>query len=303
MLQDTIVSENSATQAGGGAFIRTQGYPGAPALLSNVTFDRNAATRGGGVAFGDNSLFAGTVLFDGGSVTNNTATGSGGGVYGGAYTLQFQGTTIAGNHATQNGGGLSTGSASGRAFASLSFVGATIAENSAGSGAANEQFGVGGGIHIVGTLQLSLLQTSVSQNSARVGGGIARIGQGGLGGTSPSGPTSAIDSTISGNTALLHGAGIYQIGGSLSLLRSTIASNIAASSVEAPVANGGGIFVRATDVTLQQSSLIGNSSLTGRGGGLFLDQSGDLTITSRSPQTSRGKTAAASGAVQAVIGY
>ena len=195
--------------------------------------------------------------------------------------MLFQGTTITGNHADGNGGGMATSQASGRSFASISFVGATIANNSAGTGVSTGSVGFGGGLYIperhcselAANFGLAKLRPHRRRHHAR--------GAAGLGGSPPGVGMTVIDSTISGNSSTLHGGGIYLNAAahspSLGPPSPTMSRHQASSEI---LANGGGIFARSTDVTLVESSLTGNSTHSGRGGGIFLDLgTGDLTVT------------------------
>jgi hypothetical protein len=270
---DTNFVENSSTNSGGGAHFRSNSDGGGPSVsLTSTNFTGNSSNVGGGLSLTD---FVGTLVIDGGLLSGNQAASHGGGGYGGAYSLFFNGTTITGNHAAGNGGGWAVSANARSSARNISFVDVTIEHNSAGSIESSANLGFGGGIYVPqGSVFVSLLDTVVAQNSARVGGGIARGGS-----QLAPGLLSVIDSVISGNTAYRHGGGVYTVGGTVSFTRSTIANNRSAPAPGAPIGHGGGIFARQTDVSLVESTLSGNAANTGKGGGLYMLQSGDLTVT------------------------
>lgn len=76
--------------------------------------------------------------------------------------------------------------------------------------------------------------------------------------------------TLSNNTALEHGGGIYNLDGDLLVSDSTISGNAATNG------DGGGIFNNAGTLNLINSTLAGNSAAANGGG---LDNSGTATIT------------------------
>ncbi|MEX2093485.1 MAG: choice-of-anchor Q domain-containing protein [Pirellulales bacterium] len=278
---DSVFASNTSTNYGGGADFRSmsEGIGGA-LMLTNVDFTNNASNRGGGIAFAVGGLgsSSGSVAINGGLIADNSASLNGGGIYGRTGAFQAFGTTISGNQAGGSGGGIAVPQ-TGVPIMTMSLVDAMIVNNSANAATPPPRGGggSGGGIWIPsGMVSLTLLDTVVSHNSARQGGGISRSSQ------SVSGNLSAIDSTISGNTATAHGGGIYNIGsGALSFTRTVIAGNVSGAGAAGPGAppNGGGIFSRTADVTLVASSLTGNSTISGRGGGLYMTQTGDLNVT------------------------
>ncbi len=271
---DSVFTNNSSTNYGGGADFRAMSEGlGGSLTLTNVDFTSNTSSRGGGLAFalGGQGSAPGSLVINDGLIAGNAASMNGGGVYGRTGLFQVNGTTISGNQASGNGGGMAT-SQNGSPSMTMSFVDAMIANNSANS--TDLRSGNGGGIWISsGTVSLTLLDTEVSHNSARQGGGISRSSQ------SVSGTLSAVDSTISGNTATIHGGGIYNTGnGVLSFTRTVVAGNVAGMATNGPLAHGGGIFNRQADLSFVNSLLTGNSSLNGRGGGLYHNL-GDVSVT------------------------
>jgi hypothetical protein len=198
-------------------------------------------------------------IFD---VNGTTATINASGV----LNVTISNVTMTGGN--QNGGvGGSTTSDGGAVFMAdeaLTFDTCVITGNTAGTGQ--------GGAIAVGTSGfLRLLNTTVSGNTASVGGGVYFFNNGGL---------LVQNSTISGNTATGEGGGVYFYGvisGNGFIVRnSTISGNSAGS-------NGGGIFLRtstggannanttaATNTTIQNSTITNNTSggATIGGGGI-----------------------------------
>jgi hypothetical protein len=117
---------------------------------------------------------------------------------------------------------------------------------------------------------LSFVQSNISGNSARNGGGIFRKI---LSSVSPQSALTVGGSAISGNTADLRGGGIYNQGGFVSITSSTIVNNTAAKLQGGA---GGGVFNSQADLSILNSSVSGNSALQGMGGGIY-HNIGDLT--------------------------
>src|SRR6266446_10251734 len=129
----------------------------------------------------------------------------------------------------------------------------------------NRDFGLGGGIYNQGTL--ILINSTVSENTAQVGGGIWN---------DPGGIITLTDSTISGNLADI-GGGLFDNGGlfgqnlgRITLLKSIISGNRADQAVFglSPCSNGfldicgrgGGIYANhASNLTLINSTVSGNT--------------------------------------------
>ena len=116
----------------------------------------------------------------------------------------------------------------------------------------------GGGIYISNTGTLTLTNSTVSDNTAQVGGGINN-----------SGTLTLTNSTVSGNTAQVYGGGISN-NGTLTLTNGTVSGNNAGR-------DGGGIYISNTGtLTLTNGTVSGNT--VGRdGGGIY--NSGTLTLT------------------------
>ena len=154
----------------------------------------------------------------------------------------------------------------------------------------------GGGVYVTGIYGNVLIDhVTFTGNVATVGGGgfyirhkdpasevtvsnstfTDNVAQSGRGGgiviTETGTNISILSSTISGNTASGNGAGIaFQ--GSGSIINSTIANNSSGATVDGgfvPLGNGGGLYLARGSITVANSTIAGNSALSG--GGVFND--------------------------------
>jgi len=126
--------------------------------------------------------------------------------------------------------------------------------------------GNGGGIYNRGSA-LVILNSAVSSNSAdNDGGGIYNT---------DSGTVTLTDSTVSSNSAGRDGGGVYNTnsGGMVTLDASTVNGNNATSNGS----NGGGIYNDSMAI-LKNSTISGNTAVF-RGGGIFIESSGTITLT------------------------
>jgi hypothetical protein len=236
-LTNCIVSEN-AGEVGGG--IANSGV----LTLTNSIVTKNTAVSGGGVLnFGSTTLVASTVSGNsasqkGGGIRNETATGEGG-----SKLYIEQGSTVSQNTAGGYGGGISNSDPD-----AIVVSNSTISGNSAGE--------LGGGIDNSGNMTVD--HSTIAGNSAYDGGGIHDTEKGYDG--------AVIDSTISGNSAVRYGAGVYEDNSSLhaalytSIIDCTINGNTSGAS-------GGGVLFHADapglTFTLSGSIVSGNSEHLG----------------------------------------
>jgi hypothetical protein len=213
-------------------------------------------TVSGGTAVAAGVLSTGTTTLDHMAITgNNVNNGVVGGLYvSGGQTVTITNSVISENTATQ-AGGIQVGSG-----ATVNLTDSVVSGNTA-SGA----FGVGGIlVYYGGTLNLERTTISNNQATAGIGGGIIAL---------DGSTVSILDSTISGNTAQIQagGVGVYA-GSNLTIQNSTIANNTAVTGV------GGGIFVRkGSTVNIVGSTITGNQAAS-VGGGAWVANGGTLTI-------------------------
>lgn len=150
-----------ATDTGRGGAIYNSG---GTLRLENVIVTANAAANGGGLNNAASGSTVATLTLNRCIVSNNTATGSGGGMQNfSTSTVTISNSTFMGN--TSNG---TTGGGGGQFNGGVRITNSTFANNSAPTGA-------GGGIQSNGTLGTILTNVTISGNSsANNGGGIHR---------------------------------------------------------------------------------------------------------------------------------
>ncbi|QFS47669.1 hypothetical protein GXM_05161 [Nostoc sphaeroides CCNUC1] len=196
-------------------------------ILSLANTSVSGNTAGSGISNSGILSLANTSVF------GNTQ----GGIYNGG-TLTLTNSSVYGNtgatkifNGNTAGGGIFNDASSGKTGI-LSLINSSVSGNTANSG---------GGIYNQGG-NLSLTNSTVSGNTATSGGGIFNGNDGGYFSSS----ATLINSTISGNTALEDGGGIYNgtayVGdNSLTLISTTINNNTADSDGDG-TGNGGGVF-------------------------------------------------------------
>jgi hypothetical protein len=234
--------------------------------LDDVTVSRGrkSSINGGGVY-----SYYGTV-----TITNSTISGNrglyGGGVHnsGGVLTIDG-GSTITGNRA---GGGGGVNSYNG----TLTITNSTISNNTATRVIGG--YGSGGGVFSHADLDsfpTSIVDSTVTGNRSRYGGGVFAENTGNL-------SSLTIDnSTISQNTAVRTGGGIYNFDGSLTIINSSVVTDNSAKF-------GGGIYNSAGDLSID-SSTVSDNRATGlsfsSGGGIYNNATATLVVTTSSTIT------------------
>jgi uncharacterized repeat protein (TIGR01451 family) len=240
--------------ANGGGAVRAAGES---LIVDSVVISGSTSPtgNGGGLLF-SGSNGASLFLYSSTITGNSAPKGSGGGFeLQGGDRIELLFSTFSNNQAGYDGGGVDVKvtSTSGYLYAD----GLLVNGNQAAVNAAHT--GLGGGIRISGTSggkTSHILETTISGNSAdpqaaSAGGGMAL--------TSISATLDT--STISGNTARM-GGGVY-LGDAATMLQignSTIANNTA------PTGSGGGIYLHAGSAGIAQSTITGNSASNGAGG-------------------------------------
>ena len=213
---NNLLVNNSAGRDGGGLYLQT--FMLAPAL-TNWTLQGNSATaNGGGIYVGQ-----GTWTLQGFTFTSNSAPSSGGGAYLSGSQL-LQDCSFTGNSTATNGGGLFGTGASGYTCGRTTFT-----NNSAGAN--------GGGANGAILTNCSLF------------GNVAASGGGAYAGT-------LADCWLGSNTATQHGGGAAQAG----VTRCWFDSNSA-------VLNGGGMYFSSSGAPTG-CTLVNNRA--GNGGGIYL---------------------------------
>lgn len=252
-VSDSKLSSNSTDlYDGGGVNIH-----GGTLTMTRCTLSGNSAAGNGGGAF-INAAFLGSVIpatadFSDCSVTDNTATYSGGGLLN-FETVTVSGGTVSGNttHFASGGGLFNVGT--------MTVTGVRLSDNTA-------QYG--GGLLNVGTMTVS--GGTLSGNTARFGGAAYNLAD------------LTIDHcTLTGNSASDHGGAIYNVAfygdTGLTISASTISQNTAVNF-------GGGIDNEGGAATVKNSSVItGNTAPAGNGADvlnfapLYLDASSSIGV-------------------------
>lgn len=252
---------------GYGGGVRIQG--GTPRLANLLITDNRATNRGGGL---DADLFLGTMTISDSRITRNQCTqdfSNGGGVYAVGFssgpdggTLVITGTDISQNTMAGNfgaGGGLSLGN-----ITALTMVNSTIRQNSSTNR--------GGGLYTNNVAALT--GCDISQNTALTGNG-----QGGgwaiEGGALAGRPVRVTSTTISQNVADNVGGGLVCNAGNSELLMTDVVVSGNRSSVE-----GGGLLSGNNSVTLTlTNTTFRDNESAGNGGGIATESIVRLTNT------------------------
>jgi hypothetical protein len=159
----------------------------------------------------------------------------------------------------RNGAGEEDGGGIYNCFGTLTVIDSIITGNRITSG--NGSYGYGAGIYNCPSSTLTLINTTISNNSALIGGAICN------GGT-----LTIMDSTISGNTARQQMGGGIANYGTLTVTNSTFSGNTARRSLVGSLAGGilnGGLFQSSGTLAINNSTLSGNVARGGKGGGIF----------------------------------
>jgi len=159
----------------------------------------------------------------------------------------------------RNGAGQEDGGGIYNCFGTLTVIDSIITGNRIRSG--NGSDGYGAGIYNCPSSTLTIINTTISNNSALIGGAICNGGM-----------LTIIDSTISGNVGLQHEGGGIANYGTLIITNSTFSGNIARGSNFGSRAGGilnGGLFQSNGTLVINNSTFSGNTASGGKGGGIF----------------------------------
>ena len=257
IIQNSSVSANRAGGDGGGIFSNgslleiTQGGQigrnfaagygggiaafGSTAVIGGSSIHDNTADVGGGVYSESSQL----TIQDGSSVVENTANSGGGGV--GVYdgTAIIQDTTISRNSVVDSGGGGI------ESWTDMILTRVTLAENQAITGGGIRVIGFEGIVPVVILDQCVLLDNRAESH----GGGIHNLG----------GVVTISDSTVSGNSAISFGGGVFNTS-SLTVHRSTFSHNTAGQT--------GGAIQNLWRLIMTETSVADNIA-GDKGGGIY----------------------------------
>ncbi|QEG34894.1 choice-of-anchor Q domain-containing protein [Bythopirellula goksoeyrii] len=292
-----------ATGNNSGVFdIRLSSYYGSPeATLKNLTITGGNAGSGGGINFdgtwnpSSTTGDAGILTLDDCTITGNTTSGSGGGIFARRGVLNVTNTIIENNHSYIDGGGVYLHDWLEATISKSKFINNTANFN--GGGVAIKKPHTSSSVSQVITIQESefLVNKAISTSPfSGNGGGIYADLAGFNGSTESTQPKlEIIDSTISGNEASSNGGGIWtctKYGAEFTLTNSTVSGNTAGTLQEGypgyPATivggHGGGVWIAVVkyqpdadlfDVALVNSTFSDNEALS-QGGGVWIGLSG-----------------------------
>ncbi len=276
-VQRCAVTKNTTASLGGRATFGAGIFHSNRLMMrsSIVTENRNivassgdgTVVNGGGIAM----ILNGSLTLESSQVSNNSSAGVGGGIY--VFTnntgVTIKDSTVASNNAMSGGGVFSNGS-------SVVLERAVIAGNAANGG-------VGGGLRLFDAPVTTFGNTSIRDNTASEGGGIATSGRSTLGyatfsnnrATSGAGgairaysaPLTVAGTLFVGNSAAGDGGAIYAQA-SESTFTDAIFTN-ATFSDNAATGSGGALFIAGVNVQLTNVTLADNSTgISGMSSGL-----------------------------------
>jgi predicted outer membrane repeat protein len=223
-----------------------------------------------------------TVEINGGSITDNTATANGGGLYvttnvtqestaGITASVNINGGYITGNTATGSGGGVYvTGNRATNKDTSVEYIGMVNVTITGGSVTNNTAAADGGGLYVtsLGTVAVAVEGGSITGNYAVNGGGIAVFPQDGAEAAvaiGTSGCTEKSDHShpvISNNTASGDGGGVYISEGTstVTMYCGNITSNKNSSGITSnDVTQNGGTFTQTGGIIAESPTMNGGS--------------------------------------------
>jgi hypothetical protein len=256
----TLISGNAAQDGdGGGLDLGDSAAGGGHVSITGSTIQNNTAGSGGGIVSSDfNSLAIGGSVIEGNQAASFALHAGGGGAWlGGVSPVTITGTKVLDNGTQGAGGGIFA-----NAGVSLKLVSSVVSGNSSRSdGGGVSASGAGGVVTITGS--------QFSNNSAGGGGGglfLAELNSVTISGSRLTGNTSGTAGgglflgnvtafsvrgvTASGNSAGTDGGGISVEEGAGSILGTSIFGNTAR--------HGGGVFISASILTLQEALVTGN---------------------------------------------
>jgi hypothetical protein len=241
VLHTVVVRRGWAGASGGGLFL----YERSNLVATRTSIDSNAAvTDGGGVIA---LLFSTVDLREGASVSDNTASRYGGGVFVRQGTLTVSGSSIDNNVAGMDSGGVNAVWTSTVELLDGSSVSGNLAVRHAGG--------------------LWVRQTRLTINGSAVNNNSAGGERGGVVALSFSNVNIFAGSSVSGNTAGSRAGGLAVSQSTLVVSQSNINNNVATKG------HGGGVLALLfSTVNLREgTSVIGNKASSG--GGLYVEQS------------------------------
>jgi len=273
------VNGNTAESEGGGLWNGS-----GTMVVDGTTIDGNTASgaasdEGGGGIYNLSGILSVT---NRANITNNIAdgaSGSGGGILNDAGgTLTVSNSRINGNTSNRAGGGIEDNSASGT---TVTLTNVNLDNNQTMNAPGN-----GGGLHVTGDGNVSIIEGSVRDNTAGAEGGGLWNGSGMM----TVDKTVINSNTASGPDADNGGGGLFNEGGVLTIINAVISNNAA----DGTSGSGGGILNNTGTLTVSDTQMDGNSAMRAGGGieensiaGSFLSLT-NVNLTNNSASTSPG---------------
>ena len=280
-----VTITGNTAKNGGGVYTKSVKTKGGKVTIDNSTITENKATgNGGGICAEDNS----TVTVVGGKISSNEAAGTnrttsgGGGIFANkGSTVKLNDTTVSENKVTGDygsGGGVRVDGGK------LTVDNAKILDNATNNN--------GGGISVKDS-ELSVTDSQITGNNAwnkvTVGERIFVNGNGGgieiIGSDSDTKEHTITNTQITQNTTGLRGGGIYAEKASLTITKSTLDGNKALDTVGPQASSeGGGLSVRGgTNITLDSTTVTNNSAKDG--GGIWVRSDVDTSVSIKNGTT------------------
>lgn len=239
------ISGNIASGNGGGVYLVGEDCE---YRLKNGSITGNEAENGGGVYLANGSFILADNRNDTGSISENSASESGGGIYiAGEGDFTMNGGTVMRNSSTGNNGG------------GIFLNGGNFTLNY-GNISSNTSEQMGGGVYLYGGTFLMQDGNIAGNSSASEGGGVCIVNNGNF--TMNNGNITGNGKNSDGGVVTQNGGGVYLDGGTLTVAAGTISSN--ASTI-----NGGGLYIMNGAVRMGAGIIQGN--ICGEyGGGVYV---------------------------------
>lgn len=262
---DVTICLNSKTiqSTGGDAVFRVTGSGKLTLTDCNGNAGKVKSTREGSGS-GVKVENGGTFNMYGGTISGNTTTQQGGGVYvyGGNSKFNMYGGTISGNTADLTDGGVGVYTTTASTTATFTMNGGEITRNKASS--------QGGGVGVYRAAKFEMNNSaSVKDNTANQGGGVYMDNKG----VRMDGATFTMNNTASVKDNTAKNGGVYVESGTFNMNDGTISGNKAKNDKASNDTNGGGVFVNKSgkfEMNGGKTSVSGNTATT-NGGGVYVE--------------------------------
>ena len=262
---DVTICLNSKTiqSTGGDAVFRVTGSGKLTLTDCNGNAGKVKSTREGSGS-GVKVENGGTFNMYGGTISGNTTTQQGGGVYvyGGNSKFNMYGGTITDNTADLTDGGVGVYTTTASTTATFTMNGGEITRNKASS--------QGGGVGVYRAAKFEMNNSaSVKDNTANQGGGVYMDNKG----VRMDGATFTMNNTASVKDNTAKNGGVYVESGTFNMNDGTISGNKAKNDKASNDTNGGGVFVNKSgkfEMNGGKTSVSGNTATT-NGGGVYVE--------------------------------